>query len=44
VWRPGLKALDVLMQQLTEAYDYAVPAFPPKYCIFEAGRTPNPKP
>lgn len=30
-----LENLNVLMQQLTEAYDYAIPAFPPKYCIFE---------
>ena len=31
-----LENLNVLMQQLTQAYDYAVPAFPPKYRIFES--------
>lgn len=30
-----LENLNVLMQQLTEAYDYAAPAFPPAYHIFE---------
>ena len=30
-----IENLDVLMQQLTELYDYAVPAFPTKYKTFE---------
>lgn len=36
-----LENLNVLMQQLTEAYDYAVPAFPPKYRIFESVMAPS---
>ena len=35
-----LENLDILMQQLTEAYDYAVPAFPPEFRVFEAVLAP----
>lgn len=35
-----LETLDVLMQQLTEAYDYAIPAFPPKYHAFDSVLAP----
>lgn len=36
-----LRNLEMLMQELTEAYDYAVPAFPPKYRIFESVVAPS---
>ena len=35
-----LENLNVLMQQLTEAYDYAIPAFPPTYRVFERVMAP----
>lgn len=35
-----LENMNVLMQQLTDAFDYAVPAFPPKYRIFESVMAP----
>lgn len=35
-----IENLDVLMQQLTELYDYAVPAFPTRYKIFESVMAP----
>ena len=36
-----LRNLEILMRVLTEAYDYAVPAFPPKYRIFESVIAPS---
>jgi len=36
-----LQNLEILMRLLTEAYDYAVPAFPPKYRIFESVIAPS---
>ena len=36
-----LQNLETLMRLLTEAYDYAVPAFPPKYRIFESVIAPS---
>ena len=36
-----LRNLETLMRVLTEAYDYAVPAFPPKYRIFESVLAPS---
>ena len=36
-----LRNLEMLMRVLTEAYDYAVPAFPPKYRIFESVIAPS---
>ena len=36
-----LRNLEILMRVLTEAYDYAVPAFPPKYRVFESVIAPS---